>query len=386
MVFANSLNNNRQGLQKIDQMGTKDFIHFLREFLPLFKNNKLDLTKVSITEKTDGSAIRLVVINNDLFFESSYSGIVSWDKTPFPSAAHWIYKNLKTPLLNIKNKFKTDFKIIGELIWCKDIIDNNNTFTPIGTTYSADKFGQYGGLIIIDLKQIVDNNLINFDNKQFFDLTNSIKELSNNTFKFFSKQIDLQFNTSVSLNLDIQNILNLINQPKYNKSRFAPKQDKHIIDLVNQIKNNLLIQFESIINNTTGHFSKPGQLIEGLVITILNSGNEYGLFSSGYKQIKEKYWKYNRLIEQSWYNVLFNIFNNKSLGIIRKTLDKNNYSKYTENFNRYWDKFLSEIIITLNNLNNDQTIPCGTKIIQQDTINKKLKHYSSIKSWSQITG
>ena len=126
-----SLNSKRKGLQKIDQMNTKDFLEFLREILPLFKDNKLDLNNVIITEKPDGTAIRLVVLNNDLLFESSYSGLVSWDKMPFPEQTELMYNHLKDKFIAIANQIGFDFKLIGELIWCNELVENEKVWAAV---------------------------------------------------------------------------------------------------------------------------------------------------------------------------------------------------------------------------------------------------------------
>lgn len=142
-LVMESLDTRRQGLQKIDQMNTKKFLDFLREILPLFKKNELDLNKVTITEKPDGSAIRLIVKDGELLFESSYSGIVTWDRMPFPEQGKWMKENLESSLVRISKDIGFDFKIIGELIWCDQMIENEKV-TPVGASYLAKNFGEKG--------------------------------------------------------------------------------------------------------------------------------------------------------------------------------------------------------------------------------------------------
>ena len=71
-IIMEDLSSKRQSIPKIDQLSPKQFIGFLKEFLPLVKNGKVQLNDVQITEKIDGSAIRLLTINGEMFFESSY--------------------------------------------------------------------------------------------------------------------------------------------------------------------------------------------------------------------------------------------------------------------------------------------------------------------------
>ena len=47
------INSNRKSIRKVNQMDPHEFIEFLKEFLPLVKNGKVDLKDVRVTEKVD---------------------------------------------------------------------------------------------------------------------------------------------------------------------------------------------------------------------------------------------------------------------------------------------------------------------------------------------
>jgi hypothetical protein len=378
-----SLESKRKGLQKIDQMNTKDFLEFLREILPLFKDNKLDLDNVIITEKSDGTAIRLAVLNNDLLFESSYSGLVSWDKMPFPEQTELMYKHLKDKFIEVANQIGFDFKLIGELIWCNDLVENEKV-TPVGASYLAKHFGTLGGIIIINLKKIINNELLDLTKDEYIKLIELIKNISDDKFNFYSKESDMKFSTPIELHLNIDELIQLLKRPEYNKTRYSVKTDLAIINQIEEIKQEFLDQLENIINSTTGHFSAEGDLIEGLVLTVLNSGNEYGVFSRNYKTMKNNYVKYENNIEQAFYTFLNTVFNNKSLPIIRKkynTFDKEYCMKQFENA---WKIFYNEFLTNYNLLKNDPNIPKASKYAQLKILDKKLNRYSNIQTYQDF--
>jgi hypothetical protein len=375
----NSLNSKRKGLQKIDQMNTKDFLEFLREILPLFKDNKLDLNKVIITEKPDGTAIRFAALNNDLLFESSYSGLVNWNEMPFPEQTELMYKHLTDKFIDIAKEIGFDFKLIGELIWCNELVENEKV-TPVGASYLAKHFGKLGGIIIINLKKIINNELVDLTKEEYSKLTELIKNVSDSEFNFYSKETDMQFNTPIELHLNIDELIQLLTRPEYNKLRYSVKTDLAIINQVDEIKQEFLEQLENIINSTTGHFSAEGDLIEGLVLTVLNSGNEYGVFSRNYKTIKNNYVKYENNIEQAFYTFLNTVFNNKSLPIIRKKYNTFNKEYCMKQFENAWKIFYNEFLTNYNLLKNDPNIPKASKYAQLKILDKKLNTYSNIQN------
>lgn len=56
------INSNRKPIQKVDAMSPKDFIKFLKEFLPYVKNSKVDLNDIRISEKIDGQNFRIKLV------------------------------------------------------------------------------------------------------------------------------------------------------------------------------------------------------------------------------------------------------------------------------------------------------------------------------------
>lgn len=52
-LVMEDINSTRKPIQKVNAMDPKQFIAFLKEFLPYVKNGKVDLNDIRITEKVD---------------------------------------------------------------------------------------------------------------------------------------------------------------------------------------------------------------------------------------------------------------------------------------------------------------------------------------------
>lgn len=376
--LMNSLNTIRKGIRKVNQMNNVEFLRFLRQIIPLFKNGKLDLSKVKITQKIDGNATRFVWINNDLKFEQSRGGLRSYKEMSFADQYEWIYKHFKTKFAQISKQFKTDFKIIGELIWCEGMIEKGK-ITPVGASYLADKFGTKGGMVIFDLKKIENNSLIDFDSIQNEKILNAIINLSNEEFNFYdSNDITL---TDVEFTLDVQKLTKLLSLPEYNKEKYNIKTDKAIIDSIQQLKDDITTQLEIIINNTKGVFSEPGDMIEGMVIKINDSGNQYGMFSEGYKAKKLEYSKYRDIAEGYTEDFYKNVFNVNKISQIRKL---QNLESYQNKFNQYFKDYLDKLGKLIYQLKNDESIPLGTKIAQETLMKNRLQKLYLVQNYKDF--
>ena len=264
-----NINSERKGLQKIEQLSYKRFVSFMQDLYSCMTENNLDMTKIYVTEKSDGTALRLVVMNNELYFESSHSGIVTYDKMPFKLQAKWMYENLKTPLLNIRDKVGFDFKIICELIWCQDMVTNGYV-VPVCTPYLAEKFGKFGGIIILDLLKIENNNLVELSESEYIKLENALKASSNNDFVYYSKYKDLTYTFELDFSM-FENLKHVLDELSCTpEKRWKPVSDFKL----RKLRIYVIEKCYEFINNIHGHFNKPGDIIEGLVFTIKSSGNE----------------------------------------------------------------------------------------------------------------
>lgn len=375
-----NINSERKGLQKIEQLSYKRFVSFMQDLYSCMTDNKLDMTKIYVTEKSDGTALRLVVMNNELYFESSHSGIVTYDKMPFKNQAKWMYENLKTPLLNIRNKIGFDYKIVCELIWCQDMITNGYV-VPVCTPYLAEKFGKFGGIIILDLLKIENNNLFELSESEYIKLENSLKASSNNDFVYYSKYKDLTYTFELDFSM-FNNLKEVLDELSCTpEKRWSPVSDFKL----RKLRIYVIEKCYEFINSVHGHFNKPGDIIEGLVFTIKSSGNEYGIFSDKYKEIKSHYWLYNNQLENNFKQFLYTVFGFKQLYAVRNHF----YDGLEENLNdellkTSWEEYKKQYKQILIDLYEDVLIPQSVKMQQLEILESNynvIKKINSVSNW-----
>ena len=301
-LLMEDITSQRKPIQKVDAMSPKDFIRFLKEFLPYVKDGKVDLNDIRISEKVDGQSIKLLTQNGEMMFESSYSGVTTWDKVPMKEASKFLYDNYSQLFHDIYELIGSDFKLIGELIWI-DEMEESGKVTPVGASYLTDKFGTHGGMVVFDIMKIENNELVSFEGDKEEEIFNMIRDLNNEDFSFYLiESIDITKN--VTFTLDVDNILQLASNPDFNKDRFDRKKDAKLLEEIEKIKQNVCAQLSQTIDNTKGAFSAEGDLIEGIVVKINSSGNQYGMFSDKYRDTKHKYWNSFEQVEPI-YNEFF---------------------------------------------------------------------------------
>ena len=57
--LMNNLNTARKSIKKVNQMTNQQFLNFLRDIIPYFKDGKLDLSRVKIQEKVDRLCLQI---------------------------------------------------------------------------------------------------------------------------------------------------------------------------------------------------------------------------------------------------------------------------------------------------------------------------------------
>lgn len=341
-MIMEDINSTRKPIQKVNAMSPKEFIAFLKEFLPYVKNGKVDLNDIRITEKVDGSALSLLWNNNDMKFESSYSGVTSWDNLPFPDAGKFLYQTYRLIFRDIAEQFG-DFKIKGELIWI-DGMEENGKVTPVGASYLTEKFGSFGGVVVFEIFKIENDKLTRFNDEDEKTIMEMIQDMNNDEFSFYLSQ-DIILNQNVNFTLDPNELLSIINSPEFNKERFDKKADAKLIEEIQKIQNNVVKQLSNIVDQSKGAFSAEGDLIEGIVLKINSSGNQYGIFSDGYKNMKHGYWEQFEKINEIYNEFLKKVFGKSQRRFIEKDINsgKNFKNKYDELINDYAEKITYEI-------------------------------------------
>ena len=382
-IIMEDINSTRKPIQKVNAMSPKEFIAFLKEFLPYVKNGKVDLNDIRITEKVDGSAISLLWNNNDMKFESSYSGVTSWDNLPFPDAGKFLYQTYRLIFRDIAEQFG-DFKIKGELIWI-DGMEENGKVTPVGASYLTEKFGSFGGVVVFEIFKIENDKLTRFNDEDEKTIMEMIQDMNNDEFSFYLSQ-DIILNQNVNFTLDPNELLNIINSPEFNKERFDKKKDAKLIEEIQKIQNNVVKQLSNIVDQSKGAFSAEGDLIEGIVLKINSSGNQYGIFSNGYKNMKHGYWEQFEKINEIYNEFLKKVFGKSQRRFIEKDINsgKNFKNKYDELINDYAEKITYEIEKLKNadipkavkstqlSMGNNRAIKITSKLSYEDFIKKYI--------------
>lgn len=384
-IIMEDINSNRKPIQKVNAMNPKEFITFLKEFLPFVKNGKVDLNDIRITEKVDGSAISLLWNDNDMKFESSYSGITSWDNLPFPDAGKFLYQTYRLIFRDIAEQFG-DFKIKGELIWI-DGMEEDGKVTPVGASYLTEKFGSFGGIIVFEIFKIENDKLTRFNEEDEKTIMEMIQDMNNDEFSFYLSQ-DIILNQNVNFTLDPNELLNVINSPEFNKDRFDKKKDAQLIEEIQKIQDNVVKQLSNIVDQSKGAFSAEGDLIEGIVLKINSSGNQYGIFSNGYKDMKHGYWETFENIKPLYMEFLKKVFGYSQLRYIKLHWDEIDKDQAQKTLESIKNEYISKIESLLNKIK-DSKIPSSVKNTQlgmgTKTLNK-IKELNHINEFGNTLG
>lgn len=375
-MIMEDINSTRKPIQKVNAMSPKEFIAFLKEFLPYVKNGKVDLNDIRITEKVDGSALSLLWNNNDMKFESSYSGVTSWDNLPFPDAGKFLYQTYRLIFRDIAEQFG-DFKIKGELIWI-DGMEENGKVTPVGASYLTEKFGSFGGVVVFEIFKIENDKLTRFNDEDEKTIMEMIQDMNNDEFSFYLSQ-DIILNQNVNFTLDPNELLNIINSPEFNKERFDKKKDAKLIEEIQKIQNNVVKQLSNIVDQSKGAFSAEGDLIEGIVLKINSSGNQYGIFSDGYKNMKHGYWEKFENVKPLYMEFLKKVFGYSQLRYIKLHWNEIDKEQAQKTLNSIKDEYVKKIETLINDIN-ESKIPSSVKNTQISMATKTLNKIKELKS------
>ena len=350
----------RKPIKKVDAMSPEEFIEFLKEFLPYVKNGAVDINDIRITEKIDGSAIQMLWVDNDMKFESSYSGIVPWNKLPFSNAGKFLYETYRLIFRDIAEQVG-DFKIKGELVWINEL-EENNKVTPIGASYLANKFGKFGGIVVFEIYKIENGELIRFTQEEENTIMEMIQDMNNDEFAFYLSK-DIVVNQNVNFTLDVNNLLHIISNPEFNKEKFDKVKDAAIIEEIKKIQENVVDQLSHIIDNSKGAFSAEEDLIEGIVLKINKSENQYGIFSKGYKDMKNIYWDVFHTIKPIYFEFLKKIYGYSQLRFIKLHWDELNKDIAQTTLDNIKEEYINKILSKIDEIK-QSNIPTNTKYTQ----------------------
>lgn len=363
-LLMESISSPRKPIQKVDAMPPKDFIRFLKEFLPYVKDGKVDLKDIRISEKVDGQSLKLLTCDGEMMFESSYSGVATWENVPMKEAAKFLYDNYSQLFHDISELIGSDFKLIGELIWI-DEMEESGKVTPVGASYLTEKFGRHGGMVVFDIMRIEGDRLVPFPEDKEEEIFGMIRDLNDDDFSFYlSDSIDIT--KRVTFTLDADSILKLVSGPEFSKERFDKRKDAKLLSEIEEIKRDVCRQLSQTIDGTKGAFSAEGDLIEGIVIRVNGSGNQYGAFSDGYREMKRRYWSSFEKVEPIWREFFKAVFGciplRKKVDLLPKL--EEDPGQFKAAFDRLRPEYLERMQAAVRDLADDGDVPKAVKRVQ----------------------
>lgn len=361
-IILQDINSTRKPIRKVNAMTPVQFIAFLKQFLPYVKNGKVQLDDIRITQKVDGCAISLIwdQQQKQMKFQSSYSGVTSYKNLPFPVAGKFLYQTYQLVFRDIGQKFGS-FKIKGELIWINQM-QQGGKVTPIGASYLTEKFGSSGGIVVFQIYKITNDGLQRFTAQQQNQLMQMIIDMNNDEFAFYLAK-DIILNQNVNFTIDPTELLAIIQRPQYNKSKFT-EEDGQILQQLKKIQDDVVQQLSNIIDNSRGAFSAQGDLIQGIVLKINNSGNQYGVFSNGYKDMKKLYWQQFEKVKPVYMQFMKKVFGYSMPKFIKLHWDQIDKVRSQAILDQIKQQYVNRLETILNNINDSTVIPTGAKRTQ----------------------
>lgn len=382
-----TLDTNRTSMLKIESMPTHAFLQFLREFLMYIdENGNLDLNRIEITEKIDGQAFRILTLDRNIYFESSYSGIQEAENVPMSDAAIFIRDNYSKKIISIG-----DYKFIGELLWISDIEDKNEYFTPCAASYIKRKLGLHGGFVILNILKVDNNKLVQTSIEEFNVLSNRLIECSDTNFKFIPYD-NIKLNQTIKFNLNVKQLLTLLESPQFNKDRYISKnpEDAAILQQIEEIRANIIEQFHQNVDKISSVLTQAGKSGEGWALKFLDLNKIYGIFNKNYKERKNIIWRYSIEFETIYKQMFLDILGTTVISFRKKYMEDQTYiQKRIKYFNMLFPDYLKQLTDIYNSFNTElhnknTDIPSDTGKIQISMMRNKIDKLNQIYSFQDF--
>ncbi len=328
----------RTAIKKLTQLNKEEQSHFVELF---------NTQSFIVTEKIDGMALRLFFDNGKMLFESAYSGLVEKDDFTFSEISNKLYKKC-----TIKNIFEYPIKLVGELVYNAgiDIENNIETFAPVCTKYSPSSADDGSYFVIFNMFKVENNNLIQISDEEYNKIMNKILHTSNTSDV-------VQYIDGRKLTYDFSDI---------------------DTDTFDALKNAFEYKVDSLKSNLC--YDNVNSPIEGIVITFKN-GEQFGVFSSKYKEIKNQYYEYLKEAEH-----IENMFKKRVYGYCKR-YSIINYKTYLSDdakrkYDYYKDITIDNLKLTFYSIKHDKLLPFSCKYFQ---LNRVLNIMNKILTNDEIT-
>lgn len=383
------LDTKRRSMVKITQMNPKQFIEFIETLKTYVKGNKFDLSSIDVTEKIDGNALRIAVMDDTLYLESSYSGMKSSPSDfggpfgkSFSETFKFLKKNMEKDLRQIAKKY-SEFKLIGEYLYTDGApIDPDGTVTFVATKYDASKLGTFGTFVAFDLQELnEDRSAFESGGKNSEQILKEIKKLSNAEFTFFTKN-DIKWSGHLELTYEMDE--DKLSEILSSKEFLSDKANKETFENIkHQIANAFTVAFA-----TRGSvLGIPSSTVEGIVLNFENEGLLVGAQNPEWKVLKNKIFEISDRLSDAFSEFTFSWSGFKADNKIRSLLDDDaNLEKFSDIYAKNLDGFKK----TINDIKKDwmkirSRIPANVEKLQgtvnDNTIEKYLNLTTDIRSF-----
>lgn len=274
----------RKSMRKIHQMNKKEFVAFLKALKSKLHGSSLDLSDLKATEKVDGQAFRLGVVNGKVGAETSTSGMVFVPSHLSQRGHAAMLKHFKVAhehdMVAIAHKFG-DFKVIGELFYISkpELIDDDGSITFVSTKYSAKKFGKLGGLVLFDAMKIENGESVEIGKRESNAIIDAVKSLSDEQFTIYdSKDISWKNKIDIEFGLDSD----ILDNPEI----LLEPENEYMFE---KFRDTVAKAFSDQISQTGSVLGMPGSMVEGIVFEI--NGNKYGATNFKWKENSSNMYK-----------------------------------------------------------------------------------------------
>lgn len=282
-------NSPRVGIEKIPNISN---IEAKRMFTAI-KDDLLssDGLKLRLTLKMDGQAIRIAWDNENVYAETSYSGMISNpDEMPleqFKEVLKYLQKEpIKEKLQKILKQTDNGFgiKLFGELLYNDAKYRDDKSITFVGTEYDSTKLGNLATIVLFGVRAISNGELVKVDdNLRDTIIQYMIKNVSDKNLNFIDNN---SYSGEMVLKIDDFSIDNQDNIKKIDELHNV-KNKNAFIALKDELNYLILKQLEKI---SKPEIIKNKKSLEGLVFKI--NDKKYAVQNPEWLNIKSNFYKY----------------------------------------------------------------------------------------------
>lgn len=313
----------RKSMKKIHQMGKQDFVALIKALNSKLNGTSLNLSDLKVSEKVDGQAMRLGVLNGEIGGETSSSGLVFKPYKLSQDGHRKLLKHFQTAhgekMLALADKFG-DFKVIGELFYIRgpELVDDDGSITFVATKYDTQKLGSLGAIILFDAEGLENGKPVKVSQERKEAIIRGVKSMSDETFKVFDGE-------EISWHGDID-IVEVFDTPKAKEAFENPdtilKWNKEDFEA---IRDSLAKAFSNQIAKKGSVLGLSDSIVEGIVFQIGDS--KFGATNFSWKNKKEQIHKQQIDFQDTVDNFYKSIFGTIYTAKVREAA-KNEPEKY----------------------------------------------------------